>query len=100
MKRALGREIGAGAFAFWRVRFIPRGIMNFLDDVEGESVLVELKIFYERCGALWLRPQKTDGAYCAVCRACLAAMLDPGKSPARKATPCTRSKDGGSGDTR
>jgi len=58
--------------------------MNFIDDVEGESVLVELK-YCERCGALWLRPQKTDGAYCAACRACLAAMPDPGKSPARKA---------------
>jgi Zn-finger nucleic acid-binding protein len=57
--------------------------MNFIDDVEGERVLVELK-YCERCGGLWLRPQKTDGVYCAACRACLAAMPDPGKAPARK----------------
>ncbi len=58
--------------------------MNFIDDVEGERVLVELK-YCERCGGLWLRPQKTDGVYCAACHACLAAMPDPGQAPHRKA---------------
>lgn len=58
--------------------------MNFIDDVEGERVPVELK-YCERCGGLWLRPQSTDGVYCAACRACLAAMPDPGQPPARKA---------------
>ncbi|HSZ61038.1 MAG TPA: hypothetical protein VK828_04540 [Terriglobales bacterium] len=57
--------------------------MNFIDDVEGEGVLVELK-YCERCGGLWLRPQNTNGVYCAPCRACLAAMPDPGKAPVRK----------------
>lgn len=58
--------------------------MNFIDDVGNSNILVELK-YCERCGGLWLRPQSTDGVYCAACRVRLAAMPDPGQAPPRKA---------------
>jgi hypothetical protein len=58
--------------------------MNFMDDVEGSRIMVELK-YCERCGGLWLRPVNTDGVYCTPCRTCLATLPDPGKAPVRKA---------------
>lgn len=54
--------------------------MNFIENVEGPTTLLELK-YCERCGGLWLRPQAADGVYCGGCRAYLAAMHDPGKRP-------------------
>jgi len=57
--------------------------MNFIGETEGQEIQVELK-YCERCGGLWLRPQRTDGVYCASCRVRLAAMPDPGKAPAGK----------------
>jgi Zn-finger nucleic acid-binding protein len=58
--------------------------MNFIGRMEGPEIQVELK-YCERCGGLWLRPQGTDGVYCAGCRARLEAMPDPGEAPRRKA---------------
>jgi Zn-finger nucleic acid-binding protein len=58
--------------------------MNFISRVEGQEIQVELK-YCERCGGLWLRPQGTDGVYCASCRISLAAMPNPGEAPPRKA---------------
>ncbi|MGA7290412.1 MAG: hypothetical protein WBX02_20080 [Terriglobales bacterium] len=58
--------------------------MTFIEGAENPTMLVELK-YCERCGGLWLRPQATNGVYCATCRACLAAMPDPGTAPVRKA---------------
>jgi len=52
--------------------------MNFISEMEGQEIQVELK-YCERCGGLWLRPQGADGVYCASCRVCLAAMPDPGE---------------------
>jgi Zn-finger nucleic acid-binding protein len=52
-------------------------IMNLIGRTEGQEIQVELK-YCERCGGLWLRPQKTDGVFCASCRVALAAMPDPG----------------------
>lgn len=40
--------------------------MNFMGTVEAQENHVELK-YCERCGGLWLRPQKTEGVYCASC---------------------------------
>jgi hypothetical protein len=58
--------------------------MNFISEMEGQETQVELK-YCERCGGLWLRPQGTDGVYCAGCRVRLAARPDPGEPPPRKA---------------
>jgi len=58
--------------------------MNFINDMEGQGKHVELK-YCERCGGLWLRPQGTDGVYCASCRVRLAAMPDPGEPSPCKA---------------
>ncbi|MGD0792605.1 MAG: hypothetical protein ABR920_12625 [Terriglobales bacterium] len=58
--------------------------MDFIGRMEGSEIQVELK-YCERCGGLWLRPQGTDGVYCASCRVRLAAMPDPGEAPPRKA---------------
>ncbi len=58
--------------------------MNFISEVEGREVQVELK-YCERCGGLWLRPQGADGVYCSGCQARLAARPDPGEAPPRKA---------------
>ena len=58
--------------------------MDFIGTTEGSEIQVELK-YCERCGGLWLRPQGTNGVYCASCRVCLAAMPDPGEAPPRKA---------------
>jgi uncharacterized Zn finger protein (UPF0148 family) len=58
--------------------------MNFISRMEGQEIQVELK-YCERCGGLWLRPQGTDGVYCASCRVRLAAMPNPGEAPPRKA---------------
>jgi len=58
--------------------------MNFISEMEGQEIQVELK-YCERCGGLWLRPQGTDGVYCAGCRVRLAARPDPGEPPPRKA---------------
>ena len=56
--------------------------MNFIIEMEGQEIQVELK-YCERCGGLWLRLQGTTGVYCASCRVHLAAMPDPGEP-----TPC------------
>jgi hypothetical protein len=66
--------------------FISYGeaIMDFIGTMEGSEIQVELK-YCERCGGLWLRPQGTNGVYCASCRVCLAAMPNPGEAPPRKA---------------
>jgi Zn-finger nucleic acid-binding protein len=53
--------------------------MNFTGRMEGQEIQVELK-YCERCGGLWLRPQRTDGVFCASCRLCLAARPDPGEA--------------------
>jgi uncharacterized Zn finger protein (UPF0148 family) len=58
--------------------------MDYIGTMEGSEIQVELK-YCERCGGLWLRPQGTNGVYCASCRVCLAAMPNPGEAPARKA---------------
>jgi len=57
--------------------------MNFINDMAGQEIHVELK-YCERCGGLWLRALGTGGVYCSSCRACLAAMLDPGEAPPRR----------------
>ena len=46
--------------------------MNFIGRMEGQEIQVELK-YCERCGGLWLRPQRTEGVYCAGCQMRLAA---------------------------
>jgi hypothetical protein len=56
--------------------------MNFMGRMEGQEIQVELK-YCERCGGLWLRPQGTDGVYCASCRVRLAAMPNPEEAPPR-----------------
>ena len=58
--------------------------MDFIGRMEGSEIQVELK-YCERCGGLWLRPEGTNGVYCASCRVCLAAMPNPGEAPPRKA---------------
>jgi hypothetical protein len=58
--------------------------MNFISEMEGQEIQVELK-YCERCGGLWLRPQGADGVYCASCRVVLAAMPNPGEALPRKA---------------
>ena len=58
--------------------------MEFIGTMEGSEIQVELK-YCERCGGLWLRPQGTNGVYCASCRVCLAAMPNPGEAPPRRA---------------
>jgi len=58
--------------------------MNFISEMEGLGMQVELK-YCERCGGLWLRPQGTDGVYCASCRVRLAARPNPGEPSPRKA---------------
>ena len=63
--------------------------MNIISEMEGREILVELK-YCERCGGLWLRPQGTDGVYCASCHMLLAAMPDPGEAPPRKRRSRTR----------
>jgi hypothetical protein len=58
--------------------------MNFISEMEGQEIHVELK-YCERCGGLWLRPQGAGGVYCAPCGARLAAMPDPGEPSPGKA---------------
>lgn len=58
--------------------------MNFIGRMEGQEMQVELK-YCERCGGLWLRPQRTEGVYCASCQARLAARPTPEAAPTRKA---------------
>jgi hypothetical protein len=58
--------------------------MNFITEMEGQEIQVELK-YCERCGGLWLRLQGTEGIYCDACRMRLDAMPDPGKPRPRKA---------------
>ena len=58
--------------------------MDFIGTMEGSEIQVELK-YCERCGGLWLRPQRTYGVYCGSCRACLAAMPNRGDAPPRTA---------------
>ena len=58
--------------------------MNFISEIEGQEMHVELK-YCERCGGLWLRPQGTDGVYCTSCRVRLAGMPHPGKPSLGKA---------------
>ena len=57
--------------------------MNFISEIEGPEVQVELK-YCERCGGLWLRPRGASGVYCASCNLRLAARPDPGRAPLRK----------------
>jgi len=57
--------------------------MNFMGKMENEEIHVELK-YCERCGGLWLRPQGTEGAYCAGCREHLESRPDPGEALPRK----------------
>jgi Zn-finger nucleic acid-binding protein len=64
--------------------------MNFIGNLEGREVHVELK-YCERCGGLWLRAQGAEGVYCASCRARLAeaannarAIAPPRKTQRRK----------------
>jgi len=57
--------------------------MNFIGKTEGQEIQVELK-YCERCGGLWLRPQRASGVYCSSCSLRLAARPDPGKAPHRK----------------
>lgn len=57
--------------------------MNLIEGMKGQEILVDLK-YCERCGALWLRPQGATGVYCGGCRACLAAMPNPGLASPRK----------------
>ncbi len=54
--------------------------MNFISEMEGEEIQVELK-YCERCGGLWLRRRGTEGVYCASCRVRLAAMPKPEETP-------------------
>jgi hypothetical protein len=56
--------------------------MNFTDGMEGQELRIDLK-YCERCGGLWLRPQGTDGVYCASCGSALAAMPDRGNLTSR-----------------
>jgi Zn-finger nucleic acid-binding protein len=58
--------------------------MDYIGTMDGSEIQVELK-YCERCGGLWLRPQGTNGVYCGSCRACIAAMPNPGEAPPRKA---------------
>jgi Zn-finger nucleic acid-binding protein len=58
--------------------------MNFSSEMKGTAIQVELK-YCERCGGLWLRPQRQAGVHCASCRACLEAMPGGGVASIRKA---------------
>jgi Zn-finger nucleic acid-binding protein len=57
--------------------------MNFISEMEGEEMRVELK-YCERCGGLWLRPQGTEGVYCGGCEERLETMPDPGEAPSQR----------------
>ncbi len=59
--------------------------MEVIDGMQAGEILVELK-YCERCGGLWLRPEGTNGVFCAGCHAILAAMPDPDEMPAPKPT--------------
>ncbi|MGO9403211.1 MAG: hypothetical protein ACLPVW_07050 [Terriglobales bacterium] len=50
--------------------------MNFISEMEGEEIQVELK-YCERCGGLWLRRRGSEGVYCASCRVHVEAMPAP-----------------------
>jgi hypothetical protein len=58
--------------------------MNFIGRMEAQEIQVDLK-YCERCGGLWLRPQGNGGVYCASCRVCLEARVNPGPAPRGKA---------------
>jgi hypothetical protein len=59
-------------------------IMDFMGRMEGDEIQVELK-YCERRGGLWLRPQGTDGVYCASCRVFLETRPSPPAVIPRKA---------------
>jgi hypothetical protein len=48
--------------------------MNFIDNVEGPRVELELK-YCERCGGLFLRPFAASETSCGLCKARLAVLL-------------------------
>ena len=50
--------------------------MNFISWTEGEKTGLELK-YCERCGVLWIRPQRNSEVYCGSCRARMADMPRP-----------------------
>jgi Zn-finger nucleic acid-binding protein len=58
--------------------------MNFIGMTDDQHIQVELK-YCERCGGLWLRPQRKDGVHCASCLIHITAMPDPGQTAPRKA---------------
>ena len=58
--------------------------MNFISRMEGQEIQVELK-YCERCGGLWLRPQRSEGIHCASCRVILAVRSKPEVVTTRKA---------------
>ena len=65
--------------------------MDFEGSFQDEETLLELK-YCERCGGLWGLHRRGARVYCGSCRACLAAMPDPGqaspdKTSRRKARP-------------
>jgi uncharacterized Zn finger protein (UPF0148 family) len=57
--------------------------MNFMSTMKNQGIQLDLK-YCERCGGLWLRPQGTNGVYCAICSKHLAAMPKRGEAPPPK----------------
>jgi hypothetical protein len=57
--------------------------MNFISEMEGGEVQLELK-YCERCGGLGLRPQGSEGAYCGSCQRTLDARPTFEIAPTRK----------------
>jgi Zn-finger nucleic acid-binding protein len=70
---------------YWLQLFISIGeaIMNFMSEMDGLAIQVELK-YCERCGGLWLRRLGTDGVHCAPCQSLLAAKPSPEDPPVPK----------------
>jgi len=58
--------------------------MNLMSRMSDQGIQLDLK-YCERCGGLWLRPQGTNGVYCASCSEHLAAMPTRGEAPSPKA---------------
>jgi uncharacterized Zn finger protein (UPF0148 family) len=57
--------------------------MNFVSRMKNQEIQLDLK-YCERCGGLWLRPQGTNGVFCAICSEHLAAMPTRGEAPPPK----------------
>lgn len=62
--------------------------MNFIGEIEGETMQVELK-YCERCGGISLRLQGADVVYCAGCRVRLEVKPKP-RTPPPKHTKLVR----------